>query len=80
MTKRETLIPSYCLDRINFDIDKVTYTIFMIAFKGIAHRGLVFYNDGMGYVLKKNNVILKKEEISDILINTMKKYNFIPRD
>lgn len=78
----KSCIPSYVLDKIEFSINEDEYLIFLIAFKHLhIERDIqIFYNCGSGYVLYKNKKMMKMNEIDELMMNTMRTFNFEPRD
>jgi len=76
----ENRTPAYMPDEITFAIGSDKYCIFSIAFKAIQTKGnQIFYNNGYGYILKKNGKAMMIEEITPTLTNTLLNYNFTPR-
>jgi len=71
--------PAYILDNIKFELDGNEFLIFRIAHKGISTKGQIFYNGELGYVLIKNGQTMMEDEFDEAMINTMLRWNLIPR-
>jgi len=71
--------PAYALDNIKFHIDKDEFLIFMIAHKGIHTDGQIFYNGEAGYVIIKNGKTMMTADFDETLVNTLLRWNLIPR-